>query len=210
MPRYYKKTYKNNKNNDDDEGTRIIAGFIVLYVVCLVFNYKANPTAFWELLVGGIALIIVLIFCLKAYKKYKEESERQKVTKILNKVKQIRAENYIDEFITKFGLGQEKDKNSFVRGRYKISRYRIDSLRNILNQKGCDFSNDEMDIILSNYIDKKELDWTRDSITNSNNKKFSELNKNGIDFEQLVRRLYQSMGYSVEPTKKQGITEEIL
>lgn len=198
MPRYRKRTYK---NNDDDEGTRFIAGFVVLYIVCLIFNYKANPAAFWKMLIGGIVFIVILIFGFKAFKKYKEESRKEKVVKILSTIKKAGLESDIDNFITRFGLGQEKDKKSWVRGNYKISWNRINYLRDILRQKGIDFSGSEICTLLSSCIDKRELDLTRNSIITSNNS-FSKLSGSG--FEQLLYRLYKSMGYSVQLNGKVG------
>jgi HJR/Mrr/RecB family endonuclease len=198
MRRYSKRRYK---NNDDDELLRIITGFVILYIVCLIFNYNSNPVIFWKLLIGGIFFVIVLIFGFIFFKKYKEKFRKERVAKIIRAIQLAGLEDDIDAFITRFGLGQEKDKNSWVKGNYKISWNRINYLGDILRQKGINFSGSEICILLSNYIDKREFDLTSKSITISNNN-FSKLS--GSDFEKLLDRLYKSMGYSVQLNGKTG------
>ena len=103
--------------------------------------------------------------------------------------------------VSRFGLGQEKDKNVWTRRNYKISWNRINDLKDFLHQKGIDFSSEEISILLANYIDKREFNLTVDSISATTNS-FSKLS--GSDFERLLYRLYIAMGYAVQITGKTG------
>lgn len=198
MARSYKRKYK---NNNEDEVVKIISGIVVVYFVCLIFSYNSNRSSFWQLLIGGILFAGLIFFGLKYFRKSKEQERKKKINNILTTIDQAGLESYIDEFITRFGLGQEKDKNVWTRRNYKISADRIDDLQKILFGKGIDYSLDEIHILLSTYIDKREFDLTRNSIATTTNS-FSKLS--GSDFENLLYHLYVAMGYSVQLIGKTG------
>lgn len=197
MARHYKRRYENN----EDDGAKIISVIIILFVAGLIGAYNTNKTAFWEMLLGLIGLAVVSIIIFKSFKKRKEEARKARVENILAIIQKAGLEEYINNFITRFGLGQEKNKNVWIRRNYKISWDRINDLRDFLYQKEIDFSPSEICTLLSNYIDKKEFDLTVKSIATTANR-FSKLS--GSDFENLLHRLYEVMGYSVQDTGKTG------
>lgn len=197
MARRYKRRYKNNENDID----KIISVIIIFFVVGLIGAYNKNKTAFWEVLFGFIGLVIVLIIIFKSFKKRKEKAKKNRIEGILTKIQEAGLEEYINNFITRFGLGQEKNKNVWIRRNYKISWDRINDLRYFLYQKEIKLSPSDICTLLSNYIDKKEFNLTVNSITTTTNR-FSELS--GTDFESLLHRLYEVMGYSVQDIGKTG------
>ncbi len=198
MARYYKKRYK--KQEEDDMG-KFISGVVIFFIICLVLAYNSGVSAFLTTLASEVILVILAIFGVEALKKSKANARKIKIENILSTIQKAGLEEYINNFISRFGLGQEKGKNVWTRRNYIISWDRINDLKNILYQKEIDFSSSEVCMLLSSYIDKKEFDLTVNSIgavTNS----FSKLN--GTEFENLLYRLYEVMGYSVLSNGKTG------
>lgn len=200
MAKYYKRNYKNNKEDDFDE-SKFISVVFVLFIIFLILAYSKGTFTFLVTFIGEIVLIVLVFSGVKVFKKNKENARKAKVQNILNTIQEAGLEEYIDNFISRFGLGQEKDKNVWTRRNYKISWNRINDLKDFLHQKGIDFSSEEISILLANYIDKREFNLTVDSISATTNS-FSKLS--GSDFERLLYRLYIAMGYAVQITGKTG------
>lgn len=194
MRRHYKKSYK---NNEKDEGAKIIAVSLLLYVLTIIFNFPSNPIISWiMILIAAIIFISILLV-----KINKIEKKKKRKNDILNAIKKANLEEDINSLITMFGHGQEKDKNVWTRRNYKISWSRINDLANFFKEKGIAVSSKEMGSILAEYIDKKEYNLTINSIASKNNS-FSKIKWD--DFELLLNRLYEAMGYSVQLTGKTG------
>lgn len=199
MARYYKSINKKYEENDDL--ANLILGVVIFFIICLVVAYNVGLGAFLITLASETSFILLVIFMIKFIKRNKEKAKKAKIEKLVELVQKAGLEGYIGNFISRFGLGQEKDKNAWTRRNYKISWYRIHDLTDILNEHGADLSSSDTCIILSHYIDKKELDLTANSIAAPTNN-FSKLK--GTDFEYLLYRLYESMGYLVQVTGKTG------
>jgi restriction system protein len=199
MSRYYRRSRRSDYESDDTG--KFISGVVVFFIVMLVLAYNAGPWAFIATLASEIGLIVLVIWGIKAIKKNKENAKKAKVENILKTIQEAGLEEYINNFILRFGLGQEKSENVWTRRNYKISWDRINDLKNILYQKKIDFSPQEICILLANYIDKREFDLTANSISSTTNS-FSKLS--GSDFERLLYRLYEALGYSVQMTGKTG------
>lgn len=194
MPRYYKRSYKNDR---DEAGFKIISCCVIFYVVAMVATYNSNPALSGGMLLFGIG-ILVLIRSIKQDKIKEHEARKNKIIEI---IKTAGFEDYINNFISRFGLGQEKDTNVWIRRNYKISWNRINDLRTFLEQKEIELSPEEICFLLSDYIDKREFNLTVNSMAATNNS-FSTLS--GSDFEKLLYRLYESMGYSMQLNGKIG------
>ena len=57
--------------------------------------------------------------------------------------------------------------------------------------------------ILKHYIQEKEEEYTKESI-NKRPQKFNDLSRDGSDFEKLLYRLFETMGYKVELIGRSG------
>jgi restriction system protein len=194
----YKRSYR---NYEEDNGAKFIVGIVIFFVVCLILAYNAGPVAFVAALVGELVLILLVIWGIKAIEKNKENAKKAKVENILKTVQDAGLEEYVNNFISRFGLGQEKGENIWTRRNYKISWDRINDFKDFLYQKEIDFSPQEICILLANYVDKREFDLTVNSIS-STTSSFNKLS--GSDFERLLYRLYEALGYSVQMTGKTG------
>jgi len=194
MRRHYKKSYK---NNEKDEGARIATVFAFFYAVIIIYNFPSNSIISWiMILVAAIVFIFILLVQINTIEKKKKRKND-----ILNSIKEANLEENINSLITRFGLGQEKDANVWTRRNYKISWNRINDLVTFFKEKGIALSSKEMGSILAEYIDKREYDLTINSIASKNNS-FSKIKWD--DFERLLYRLYEAMGYSVQLTGKTG------
>lgn len=84
---------------------------------------------------------------------------------------------------------------------YKIDWSRINEVINDFKNKGVSLSHKDFGALLRTYIDKRESNVTLQSIKSV----ARNLNMlNGSDFESLLQRLYEKMGYTVQLTGKVG------
>lgn len=196
-----KRNYKNRQDEEDDDLFQIISGIFIIYVIYLALLWFTNKADFWRWLLYGLGVVVVFFAGIFAWRKIKEKAYQRKKEHILNTIRQAGLEEYIKNFISRFGLGQEKSKDAWRRRNYIIDWNRIRDLQNFLSQKEVKFSLSDISILLSHYIDKREYDVTMNSI-NVTTRSFSKLN--GPDFERLLYRLYEAMGYSVQLNGKVG------
>lgn len=196
MARYYRKQY-----SEGDNLAEFISGILLFYILYLLFQWFTNRANFWRWLSYGLGVVVLLLACVFVRNKLKEKARRRKLNHLLNIIHQAGLEDYIKNFISRFGLGQEKSKNIWMRRNYKINWNRIYDLQDFLSQKGIRFSLSDIGVVLTYYIDEREREVTYKSIAVTT-RGFSRLS--GFDFERLLYRLYEAMGYSVQLIAKPG------
>lgn len=196
MVRRYKKQY--DEENSLDNIVPVIGVFYTLYLILEYFTNRAN---FWRWLIYGFVFIILLIAIFYIWNRAKEKVRQSKKDHILSSINQAGLEDYIKNFISRFGLGQEKSKNIWNHRNYNIDWSRINDLRDFLASKNIVFSPSDISVLLSYYIDEREYRVTSNSIS-AGTHNFSKLN--GSDFEKLLYRLYEAMGYTVLLSGKVG------
>lgn len=194
--RHYRRQY-----NKEDSLSGFITGIVGLYVLYLLLEWFTNRAEFWRWLAYGLGVVILLLIGVFLWHKTKENLRQRKLNHILSTIRQAGLEDYIKNFISRFGLGQEKSKNAWTRRNYKIDWNRINDLQDFLSQKKIKFSLSDIGVLLSFYIDEREHQVTYNSISVTTSS-FSKLN--GSDFERLLYRLYEVMGYSVQLNGKVG------
>lgn len=203
MARYYKKKYYKKSDKDESEIDQVIYSVLAIFLIILFFAYQKGIWSFIATFIVEVGIIFLIIYTLKMVKRNKDKAKKNRLHGILNKIDEAGLNNEVNSFISRFGLGQEKDKNSWEYRSYKISYDRIGDFRKVLSQKGVSFDMDEIYSLLQAYINERELNITAGSVTNQTNL-FSKLNKDGADFERLLFRLYESMGYLVQIIGKTG------
>jgi HJR/Mrr/RecB family endonuclease len=135
------------------------------------------------------------------YVKIRRRAKDKKIVKMVNVIKAANLEKYINDFISNYGLGkQERKENSWICRDYSMASYRIDDLRKFLRERDIAFSDQEIRLLLEKYIEERDLKMLK--IPSSGNHYFKNLS--GSDFEKLLYRLYESMGYAVQLTGKSG------
>lgn len=196
MPRRYRK-----QGTEEGGIWGLIEGLVGLYFAYIVLQYFANRANFWRLLVNSIVLFAVIFIAIFLFYRLKNKRKEKRTAKIIDTIRKVGLEEYIKNFITRFGLGQDKSKNVWQYRGYSIDWNRINDLQAFLQTKGISFTPPDINILLRRYINEREYGVTSDSIkvTSQN---FTALS--GSDFEKLLYRLYQAMGYSVQTTGRAG------
>ncbi len=194
--RHYGKRY-----SEENNWAEFISGIIGLYVLYLLVEWLTDRANFWRWLGYGLGIIILLLAATFGWNKLKEKARQRKLNYLLNTIRQAGLDEHIKNFISRFGLGQEKSKNVWIRRNYKIDWNRIHDLQDFLSQKEIKFSLSDIGVILAYYIEERERETTYNSIAVIT-RNFSGLT--GSDFEQLLYRLYEAMGFSVQLSAKPG------
>ncbi len=174
----------------------VVGTLLIFYMALLYFTDKAK---FWNWFIYGIIIIIAIIgFILlnkhfnKVKEKKKEERFLERKFKILKDIKNSNQMEYLNNFISRFG---SETKRGWKYRNYIFDPNRLDDLQQILIKNGVDIEFDDITFILEYLIDQKEQKVTAESISE---KPQLFTNLSGTDFERLIYRLFESIGYKVE------------
>jgi len=200
MARYYKKYFR-KKDNNMGGIWELFLTIGIIFIPFLVLFWLTNRAVFWSLLSLSLVFILFIMNLIMLWNGIKTYLHKQKLNNILSAIHKAELEEHVKNFISRFGLGQEKSKNAWIFRNYSIAHERIDDLRNFLAHKEIKLSTSDICALLSFYIDERERALTYDSISVVTHN-FSQLS--GSDFERLLYRLYESMGYAVQLIGKTG------
>ena len=155
MARHYRKKYE-----EDGSIWNVIEGLGGLYFLYLLFQYFTNRANFWRWLIYGVVFFATVLSAVILFQKFKEQRRKKRIAKIIDVIKKAGLEEYIKNFITRFGLGQEKSENVWQRRGYKIDWNRINDLKDFLQTKDIGFSASDISVLLTHYIDEREYEIT--------------------------------------------------
>lgn len=190
--------------SEDNSLERAIAGIVLLYCLYLFGQYFTNRANFWRMLIYGFLVVIAIGTAVLYWARWTENKKRNKFEKILKEVRKAGQEEYINNFINRFGLEGRKGKSWTFRN-HNFDWDRINDLEKDLSKKieslRTNEKNRDIFVILKYYIQKKEEKLTLESIKKEP-QKFASLT--GTDFEKLIYRLATAMGYSTEWIGKSG------
>ena len=181
-------------------GLRILA---VSFVLFLGFLWYTNRTMFGALIWIGVMAVFVMVVGSILWSRFRSQMKQKNQDSLLSALKQAGLEDYVDNFINRFGM-EKKKSNVWSYRDYSFDLDRLKDFRNFLHDKGLGISTsswNDTNLLLQYYIQKKEEKLTAESISVTP-KKFSDLS--GSDFENLLYRLYSAMGYTVQKTGKTG------
>lgn len=177
----------------------LITQIISLLALCLlgypIFLYITNRQKFWQYglmaLVGIVLILAVLIgFLFYQKKRWKD---------LLKRVKDQGLEEEILNFISRFG--KEKTKSTWTYRTYVFDLGRLSDFEQVLNEKGLRINEDKLRELLEYYIGRSEYRLTAESVKSKPN----ELNAlDGGEFEVLLKRLFEAMGYAVQSIGRVG------
>ncbi len=185
------------KNEEDLFGIipRILSlAFFGAFVSLWALKYK-NPALFNQYLYIIFASIVglgIMVAILWIYRLKKD-------VRLNNFIKSSGFAVEIDNFINRFG--KEKNKESWNYLGYYFDENRLSKLVEYLNGKGLRINQRQFKNYLKKRIDRLELDLTVKSI-GSETKDLNSLS--GSDFELLLKRLFEAMGFSVQLNGKAG------
>jgi restriction system protein len=178
------------KKDTIDEFLDIIYRIVIFYVIYLLLLWITNKQEFWKWFFMGLGIVIILFFIfffvMKINKKRKE--------KLIEDTSRLNLDIDIGNFINR--SGKEKGKGVWRYMDYGFNFDRMKIFIKTLKEKGLKIKeiNDLKDI-LKRFIDKKE-EALLSSGFKSRQYEFSSLS--GNDFELLLIRLYENMGYLVQ------------
>jgi hypothetical protein len=190
--------------SDDDSIWGIVYRVVGLYFLYLFFQYFTNRANFWKWLIYGILIFIIILSGILCWGKWRENKKRDRLEKLIKEVRSAGQEEYIINFINRFGLEGRKGYGWSFRNHF-FDWERINDLERDLSKKLINLRTDEKhrDIftLLRGYIQRKEEGLTLESIKKEP-QKFASLA--GVDFEKLIYRLFIARGYSTEWIGKSG------
>jgi restriction system protein len=178
------------KNNWRD---RDYARLFLLAVLTLAFLfYKYPKEVYFYSALCGVLMVVGFILISEFKKRY--------TNNLLKKIKEFGQEEYLRNFINRFGLEGGKKGGFSFRG-HNFDWDRINDLKRIFREKKVISNEKDIFILLRHFIQEKEEGITRESIKKEV-QKFSYLS--GSDFEKLLNRLFEMMGYKVELIGRSG------
>lgn len=184
--------------DDDDPFAELISGLAGFFALYMLYLYFADRVAFWRNSIYSILVLIGCIFLLLGFKRLKNNLADKKASRLLSQINNAGLDEYVLNFIIRFGL-EKKKKNNFCFRNYCFEWERLKDFRKILHEAGVKISmNDFKDTIyiLKEYIQIKEEVYTLGSVKVGKVNLFSTLS--GEDFEKLLLRLFEAMGFSTQ------------
>lgn len=185
---------------DDDSLWQLISGIGVFYILYLVLQYFTNRTNFWRWVIYGIVAVIGFITIIFLWREVKYRLSQKHLNKILGNLRRVGQEEYLKNFINRFGFENTGSGGWSFRNR-RFDWDRINDLKKILKETKVTSNEKDIFVLLRFYIQGKEEKLTRESIRKEP-QKFEILT--GTEFEKLLYRLFEAMGYKVELTGKSG------
>lgn len=193
---------RRRKDDTDDSIWNFVFGIVGLYFLWLMVLYFSDRAAFWRQFWYFVAFLVVVISGTFAWKEFRYRRKQKKLDNLFNSIKQNGLEDYVKNFIDRFGMHKGKDDWKYLDHGFDWEQLKI--FRKVLNEKGMRLSLDKWEDVLSllsYYIHDTGEKVIRESIS-LNPKKFTDLS--GPEFEKLLYRLFGAMGYTVQPTGKTG------
>jgi len=188
------------RREENDTFAEFISRIIVIYLVYLAVLYFSNRANFWRWFLYGIAAIAVFVAAVYLRAKATSYYRKRHLNKILDNLQHAGMEERLINFINRFGFENSRKDGWSFRNR-KFDWDRINDLKKELLENGIIKKEKDVFKILQFYIQEKEEKLTRESIRKEP-QKFSNLS--GTEFEKLLYRLFEAMGYKVELIGKSG------
>lgn len=178
------------RKKKEDSVVELISSIVSLYILYLFVLWFSNKEEFWKWLLIGLGVVISIIFTYLAI----QSMIRKKKEALIDDINRLGIGVDINNFISR--AGKEKSKGSW---RYMDYGFNVDKMNifiKALSEKGLKVGSlDNLKFILTRFIDLKEEAIIMGGF-GSTQYKFSSLS--GDDFENLLVRLYEAMGYIVE------------
>jgi len=184
---------RRRRYDGDDAIKRDFAGILILVFLALVWYFFTNPAKL-------VAILLIVLIALSCYFFLRQWWRKKHLDSLLHKLKSLGQEDYLKNFINRFGLEGERGEGYTFRN-HKFEWDRINDLKKILKDKGITSRKNDVFTLLRFYIQEKEEQVTRESIRKAP-QEFARLS--GSDFEKLLYRLLEAMEYKVELTGRSG------
>ncbi|HTY39947.1 MAG TPA: restriction endonuclease [Candidatus Paceibacterota bacterium] len=186
------------RNNEEPLVTRIMAYCLVLYALLFIGALNSGPNGIVVWLIYGVVIFGTWMGVKLAYWYWTDRAFYKHLDDLLVKINEKGLREYINNFINRFSIQSSKKSSWSFRG-HNIDWDRIKDLEDYLLEQGIPLRNSDKEkdiyILLRHYIQTKEEAVTRESIKLAP-QNYSMLS--GTEFEKLLYRLFEAMGYRVE------------
>lgn len=176
-----------------------IARIGIVLVILFGFYLMSHREFVKPVLISFLTFLLLLV-CARIYRNI---FRKKHIIKIHKEIKEKGLEQYIINFLNRFSFESNKIKGWTFRNR-RIDWDRIHDLEKYLVEQDINLETGkegDIYIILKNYIQEKESKLTTESISKEA-QSFTKLS--GTEFEKLLYRLFEKMGYTVELIGKSG------
>lgn len=195
---------KNSRSDLKYDLERFIIGIVFFYVFCLIMLYISDKQAFTRWAVYGIFGVLFLIFLAVTWRQLRNLINGIKdlrYKKLLSQIKQSNFDSEISNFISSFGLGQDKSSKPWRYRNYTFDWHRINDFLGHMRTQDLDLNYKQFSAVLKYYIDERETERTIGGV-----RAVPQYLKNlsGADFERLLYRLFEKMDYTVQRVGKVG------
>ncbi|KUK66652.1 MAG: Putative endonuclease related to Holliday junction resolvase [Parcubacteria bacterium 34_609] len=155
-----------------------------------------NKEIFWSWVYWGTGILTIIIFLFILSKK----QNKKRKDNLIKDIERLSLKDNVNNFINRSGMEKGRDAWKYIG--YGFNRDKMNIFLKTLKEYGLKIKNiGDLEYILTNFINKKEEYLLRGEI-NNDQKEFKSLN--GTEFELLLVRLFDSMGYVVEHCGKKG------
>ncbi|MGC9603187.1 MAG: restriction endonuclease [Minisyncoccia bacterium] len=193
--RYYRKS-----DSLEDIVERLLTLILVIGFLYLFGLWFTDRAGFWRIMIYMVVAIVVIAALVIFLKIARRQKAGRHFEWVLENLKKSGREDYLKNFISRWGLEKASADRYHVRNHY-FDWDRINDLKKILGEAGV--TSDDRDVfdLLQYYVQGKEESLTRESIKKEP-QRFAYLS--GTDFEKLLYRLFEAMGYKVEHIGRSG------
>jgi HJR/Mrr/RecB family endonuclease len=200
-----------NKNTQDfDEiGEFLFKIFFVctvLTIVYLIYLYTNESSEFWSVLffyVTPVYSALSLVFILHVKKVNNRKHYLTSVAQNMFEDKELHS--FVNQYLLNYG--KDKSKQSWEYRKNYFSDQSLQEFSEIIVKKGFKISNkntDNVKSIIQQFIDLNESKLLRQTLEAKTINSYDDFKKDGVDFEILIARLYEAMGYTSKRIGKAG------
>lgn len=174
----------------------IVLEIFGIYIVLLLILWFGNKEIFWSWVYWGTGIFATIAFLFILSKK----QNKKRKDNLIKDIERLSLKDNVNNFINRSGM--EKGRYTWKYMGYGFNRDKMNIFLRTLKEDGLKLKNmDDLEYILTHFINKKEESLLRGGI-NNDQKYFNSLS--GKEFELLLVRLFESMGYIVEHCGKIG------
>jgi hypothetical protein len=184
--------------DDDDPLAELISGLAGFFALYMLYLYITDKSAFWRNSIYTILVLIGCIVLLFSFRRIKNNLAERKASQLLAQIKNSGMKDRVNNFINRFGL-EKKKANNFCFRNHCFEWERLNDFRKELASAGIKISMKDykdMTLILREYIQIKEENYTINSVEANKTYLFSSLSGEG--FEKLLIRLFEKMEFSTQ------------
>jgi uncharacterized membrane protein YeaQ/YmgE (transglycosylase-associated protein family) len=180
---------QSSSSSGSGELIRLIISLCGVYVLMMILWWFGNRARFWQWSVYSVVVVVGAIVALLVMRKM-QMARRKEIQEL---IAQKNLKEYVENFISSFGFGQDGRRGNVWHHRdYTFDVNRIVDFIKYLASQGVPLRLKEAEALLREYIDEREMNRTVAGSAGIS-KHLHALS--GAEFEGLLYRLFEKMGY---------------